>query len=89
MRGDYNIPRTNLKIEFDHNRDDYHGGHGLHCHVVSGYSRIASVNLETLSLMAGSLDGKDGRLAMEWIRDNQYTLKEDARYWAANGSIWQ
>lgn len=89
MRGDYDIPNTSLKIEFDHRKDDYYGGHGLHCHVVSGRSRIASVNLESLSLMAGSLDGKDGRLAMEWIRDNAYTLRSDAEYWRDNGSIWQ
>ena len=89
MRGDYNIPRTNLKIEFDNNRDDYYGGHGLHCHVVDGRTRIASVSLETLSVMAGSLNGKEGRLAMEWIRDNVYTLMSDAEYWRDNGSIWQ
>jgi hypothetical protein len=89
MRGDHDIPRTGLSTEFDHNRDDYHRGHGLHCHVVSGRTRIASVNLETLAVTSGSLDGKEGRLAMEWIRNNVYTLKEDARYWAENGAIWQ
>ena len=89
MRGDYDIPRTNLKIEFDHRRDDYYSSHGLHCHVVSGHNRIASVSLETLTLMAGSLDGKDGRLAMEWIKDNFYTLKSDAEYWRDNGAVWQ
>ena len=89
MRGDYDIPRTSLRTDFDHNRDDYHGAHGLHCHVVSGRDRIASVNLETLSLMAGSLDGKEGRLAMQWICDNVYTLKEDAKYWRDYGAIWQ
>lgn len=89
MRGDYSIPRTSLSIEFDHNRDDYHGGHGLHCHVVSGRTRIASVSLETLSVMAGSLDGKEGRLALQWIRDNAYTLRSDAEYWRDNGSVWQ
>ena len=88
MRGDYDIPRTSLKTTFDHNRDDYKGGHGLHCHVVSGYTRIASVSLETLEVMAGSLDGKEGRLAMEWIRENAYTLRSDAQYWAENGSVW-
>lgn len=88
MRGDYNIPGTNLKITFDHNRDDYHGGHGLHCHVVSGYTRIASVNLQTLSLTKGSLDGKEGRLAMDWIRNNAYMLKSDAEYWRDNGAVW-
>lgn len=88
MRGDYDIPRTSLKVEFDHRKDDYHRGHGLHCHVVSGYTRIASVNLETLTVMAGSLDGKEGRLAMEWIRDNAYTLRQDAEYWRDNGSVW-
>ena len=89
MRGDYDIPRTRLSIEFDHRRDDYHRGHGLHCHVVSGHTRIASVNLETLSIMEGSLDGKEGRLAMEWIRDNAYSLRSDAEYWRDNGAVWQ
>lgn len=88
MRGDYDIPRTSLKIEFDHRKDDYYGGHGLHCHVVSGRTRIASINLETLTPMAGSLSGKEGRLAMEWIRDNVDTLLADARYWRDNGSVW-
>ena len=74
MRGDYNIPRTGLKTEFDHRRDDYFGAHGLHCHVANHIDRIASVNLETLSIMAGSLDGKEGRLAMEWIRENASML---------------
>ena len=88
MRGDYDIPRTSLKITFDHNRDDYHRGHGLHCHVVSGYTRIASVHLGTFEVVAGSLDGKEGRLAMEWIRDNAFTLRRDAEYWRDNGSVW-
>lgn len=88
MRGDYDIPRTRLSIEFDHNRDDYYRGHGLHCHVVSGHTRIASVNLETLSVMAGSLDGKEGRLAMAWICDNANMLRSDAEYWRDNGSVW-
>ena len=87
MRGDYDIPGTGLKIKFDHARDDYHRGHGLHCHVVSGYTRIASVSLETLTLMDGSLDGKEGRLAMDWIRSNAYMLKSDAEYWRDNGSV--
>ena len=88
MRGDYNIPRTSLRVEFDHRKDNYHKGHGLHCHVVSGRNRIASVSLESFTVMAGSLDGKDGRLAMEWIRDNAYTLRGDAEYWRDNGSVW-
>ena len=88
MRGDYDIPRTGLKIEFDHNRDDYQGGHGLHCHVVFGRTRIASVILESFIVKAGSLDGKDGRLAMEWIRENAYTLRSDAEYWRDNGAVW-
>lgn len=89
MRGDYNIPRTSLSIEFDHRRDDYYGGHGLHCHVVSGHTRIASVSLETLTVTKGSLDGKEGRLALQWIRDNAYTLRSDAEYWRDNGAVWQ
>ena len=89
MRGDYSIPRTSLSVEFDHRRDDYYGGHGLHCHVVSGRTRIASVSLESLTIMKGSLDGKDGRIAMDWIRDNVYMLRSDAEYWRDNGSVWQ
>ena len=88
MRGDYDIPRTGLRIEFDHRKDDYHGGHGLHCHVRNNRERIASVSLESLSVMAGSLDGKEGRLAMEWIRDNASMLRSDAEYWRDNGSVW-
>ncbi len=89
MRGDYDIPRTNLSIEFDHRKDDYYGAHGLHCHVVEGRDRIASVNLHSFTVMAGSLDGKDGRLAMEWIRDHASMLISDAEYWRDNGAIWQ
>ena len=89
MRGDYDIPRTSLSVEFDHRRDDYYRGHGLHCHVVSGRTRIASVSLETFTVMEGSLDGKDGRLAMKWIRDNASMLRSDAEYWRKNGSVWQ
>ena len=89
QRGDYDIPNTSLKVEFDHCRDDYYRGHGLHCHVVSGYTRIASVNLHSLSIMEGSLDGKDGRRAMEWIRENAYTLISDAEYWRDEGGISQ
>ena len=89
MRGDYKIPGTSLKVEFDHTRDDYRGGHGLHCHVASNYGRVASVSLETLTIKAGSLDGRDGRIAMEWIRDNASTLRSDAEYWSENGSVWQ
>ncbi len=89
MRGDYDIPGTSLKIEFDHNRDDYYRGHGLHCHVVEGRTRIASINLETLTVMAGSLPGgKEERVAMEWIRDNASMLRADAEYWRDNGSTW-
>ncbi len=89
MRGDYDIPRTNLSVEFDHCRDDYYGAHGLHCHVRDHNGRIASINLHSLTIMAGSLDGKDGRLAMEWIRDNAYTLTRDAEYWRDNGAVHQ
>jgi len=89
MRGDYNIPETSLSIEFDHNRDDYQRGHGLHCHVKEGRYRIASVSLESFSIMEGSLDGKEGRKAMEWIRDNASTLRSDAEYWRDNGAVWQ
>ena len=87
-RGNYEIPRTGLCTDFDHCRDDYYKGHGLHCHIKKGRDRIASINLETLTPMAGSLDGKEGRLAMEWIRANRSTLLEDAKYWRKNGSIW-
>ena len=89
MRGDYNIPGTGLKIEFDHRKDDYYGSHGLHCHIVDGRTRIASWNLESMSLMAGSLGGKEGREAENWIKDNRYMLLEDAKYWRDNGSVWQ
>ena len=89
MRGNHDIPQTSLRIEFDHNRDDYRGGHGLHCHVADRHGRIASINLETLTIMAGSLNGKEGRKAMEWIRANIYTLREEAEYWSKNGAVWQ
>ena len=70
MRGDYDNPCTGLSIEFDHNRDDHHGGHGLRCHVKEGRKRIASISLESLTLLAGSLEGKEGRKVMEWVREN-------------------
>ena len=85
LRGEYDIPDTSLKITFDHCRDDYYGAHGLHCHVVYGHTRIASVNLHSLSIMDGALVGKDGRKAMEWIRANSYTLISDAEYWRDHG----
>lgn len=89
MRGDYNVPGTSLSIEFDHRKDDYYGAHGLHCHVVEGRTRIASINLETLTLMAGSLPGgKEERKLWEWINDNASMLREDAEYWRDNGSVW-
>lgn len=90
-RGEYKIPRTGLYTDFDHRRDDYYGAHGLHCHIKASHDsrdRIASVNLVTLTVMAGSLDGKEGRLAMEYIRENVTTLLEDAEYWRDNGAIW-
>ncbi|MBR3131128.1 DUF4160 domain-containing protein [Candidatus Saccharibacteria bacterium] len=89
MRGDYDIPRTGLKTTFDHCRDDYYGSHGLHVHVKDHNGRIASVNLHSLTIQDGSLDGKEGRLAMEWIRDNAYMLRSDAEYWRDNGAISQ
>ena len=90
MARDYSISGTSLWIEFDRNRDDYKGGHGLHCHVADSSGRIASVNLESSPVVTrGSLDGKEGRKAMEWIRDNYSTLRSDAEYWRDNGAIWQ
>ena len=91
MRGDYDVPRTSLSITFDHRKDDYYGGHGLHCHVLQGGSdnRIASISLETFSVMAGSLPGgKEERILWDWIRSNASMLIEDAKYWRDNGSTW-
>ena len=89
MRGDYDIPGTSLKTTFDHCRDDYFGSHGLHVHVKNNLGRIASVNLHSLTIMDGSLDGKEGRLAMGWIRDNSSMLTRDAEFWRDNGAVHQ
>lgn len=90
LRGEYDVPGTSFSITFDHRRDDYQRGHGLHCHVNQGSrDRIASISLETLSLMSGSLPGgKEERILWDWIKSNASMLRADAEYWRDNGSVW-
>ena len=91
LRGDYNVPGTSLLVTFDHRRDDYQKGHGLHCHVKKPDSpdRIASISLETFSVMAGSLPGgKEERILWDWIQSNASMLIADAEYWRDNGAYW-
>ena len=86
-RGDYDVPGTSLSITFDHARDQYYKGHGLHFHVEDNNGRIASISAITFTKIKGGLPGgKEERALWKWIHENESMLHDDAEYWRENGT---